>query len=198
LRILFAASECTPLVKTGGLADVIGALPRALAARGIDVRVLLPGYPPVIAALPQASPCGRLPPLAELPAAQLREGRLPGGVPVYVIECAGLYGRDGGPYQDAQGRDWPDNALRFGLLGRAAAALALPDSPLPWRPDLLHVHDWQAALGPAYVSFAPVPRPATLITIHNLAFQGIFEREWLARLGLPPAAWSMHGVEYHG
>jgi starch synthase len=198
LRVLFAASECAPLVKSGGLGDVIGALPRALAARGVDVRVLLPGYPAVVAALPDASPCGELAPLAELPAAKLREGRLPGGIPAYVLDCAALYAREGGPYQDAQGRDWPDNPLRFGLLGRAAAALALPGSPLAWRPDLLHVHDWQAALGTAYVSFAPAPRPATVITIHNLAFQGIFEREWLARLGLPPAAWSMHGAEYYG
>jgi starch synthase len=185
------------MVKTGGLADVTGSLPRALESLGIDVRVLLPGYPSVMAALPESTLCGRLTAAADLPSADLRELRRPGTGHYYIIDCPELYARPGGPYQDEHGRDWPDNARRFGLLSRVAAALALPDSPLDWRPDLLHAHDWQAALSAAYLAFAPL-HPPVIVTVHNLAFQGTFDRDWLSRLGLPPQAWSMHGVEYYG
>jgi starch synthase len=198
LRVLFVASECAGLVKTGGLGDVIAALPKALVDAGVDVRVLLPGYEAVLAALPAARECAALAPAAELPAARLLEARLPSQVPGYVLDCAELYERDGGPYQDRDGRDWPDNALRFGLLGHAAARIAAPDGPLAWKPDVLHAHDWQAALAPAYAALAGGPRAATVMTIHNLAFQGVFDLAWLAPLGVPPSAWSMYGVEYYG
>jgi starch synthase len=185
------------MVKTGGLGDVIGALPRALQALGLDVRVLLPGYPAVIAALSDSTVCARLASLADLPAADLREAKLASGH-YYVIDCPELYARSGGPYQNEHGHDWPDNARRFGLLSRTAAALALPDSPLSWQVDLLHLHDWQAALAAAHLALAPVSHPPAIVTVHNLAFQGTFDRDWVVRLGLPPAAWSMHGVEYYG
>jgi starch synthase len=185
------------MVKTGGLGDVIGALPRALQAIGLDVRVLLPGYPAVIAALSDSAVRARLAPFGDLPVADLREAKTAGGH-YYVIDCPELYARPGGPYQDQHGDDWPDNALRFGLLGRTAAVLALPDSPLSWRPDVLHAHDWQAALAAAYLAFAPVSHPPSIVTVHNLAFQGAFDPTWLARLGLPAEVWSMHGVEYYG
>ena len=185
------------MVKTGGLGDVIGALPQALQALGLDVRVLLPGYPDVMSELSSSAVCARTGPVAELPAADLREARTSAGH-YYVIDCPELYARGGGPYQDPHGRDWPDNGRRFGLLSHTAAALALPNSPLLWRPDLLHLHDWQAALAAAYLAFAPGSGPPAMITVHNLAFQGSFAGEWVSRLGLPPEAWSMHGVEYYG
>jgi starch synthase len=197
LRILFAASECAPMVKTGGLGDVIGALPRALQSLGLDVRVLLPGYPAIMSLLSDAKVSARFAPIADLPSADLREGKLQ-GTHYYVIDCPELYARAGGPYQDPHGHDWPDNARRFGLLSHSAAALALPDSPLSWRPELLHLHDWQTAVAAAYLAFAPASHPPTIVTVHNLAFQGTFDREWLSRLGLPLEAWSMHGVEYYG
>ena len=197
LHILFAASECAPMVKTGGLGDVIGALPQALRRLGLDVRVLLPGYPGVLSALVEAAVCARLPAAADLPTALLREAERD-GERYYVIDCPELYARPGGPYQDPHGHDWPDNARRFGLLSRAAAALALPDSPLAWRPDVLHLHDWQAALAAAYLAFARDAHPPAVVTVHNIAFQGTFDADWLSRLGLPPDAWSMHGVEYYG
>ena len=197
-RILFAASECTGVVKTGGLADVVGALPKALVGLGLDVRVLLPGYTQVLAALPQAREVARLDAFASLPASRLLEATLPTGVLAYVLDCPELYVRHGGPYQDAHGRDWRDNARRFGLLGHAAARLAASGSPLAWQPDVLHAHDWQAALGPAYLALASPPRAASLVTIHNLAFQGVFDRAWLPELGFPASAWSMYGVEYYG
>jgi len=185
------------MVKTGGLGDVVGALPGALRALGHDVRVLLPGYPGVIASLSDATVCARLAPAADLPGAELRTAKR-ANLHYYAIDCPELYARAGGPYQDEHGRDWPDNPRRFGLLSRTAAALALDDSPLAWRPDLVHLHDWQAALAAAYLAFAPGPHPPAIVTVHNLAFQGSFDRDWVSRLGLPAAAWSMHGVEYYG
>jgi starch synthase len=197
VRILFAASECAPMVKTGGLGDVIGALPQALRGLGLDVRLLLPGYRDVLSALPENDVCGRIEPVADLPAALIKESRTADGH-YYVVDCPELYVRPGGPYQDEHGGDWADNARRFGLLSLAAAALARSDSPISWQPDLLHVHDWQAALAAAYLAFASGAHAPVVVTVHNLAFQGTFDPEWVSRLGLPPEAWSMHGVEYYG
>src|ERR1043165_2962419 len=153
------------MVKTGGLGDVIAALPRALQAIGHDVRVLLPGYPAVLSTLSDSRQCARLPAVADLPAADLKKA----GGHYYVIDCPELYDRAGGPYQDEHGRDWADNALRFGHLSRAAAVLALPGSPLPWRPDVLHLHDWQAAIAAAYLGFTPRPQAPAGANAHNLA-----------------------------
>ncbi len=198
MRVLFATSEAAPLVKTGGLADVSGALPAALRQRGVDARLLVPAYRMVRAALPEARVCGALPPLAGLPAAQLLEARAEGDVPIYLLDCPPLYDRDGGPYQDASGTDWFDNALRFGLLARAAAALGRASSPLKWRPQVVHCNDWQTGLAPAYLHAAHDARAASLITIHNLAFQGIFHASLLPILGLPPETYSIDGLEFHG
>jgi len=132
MRVLFAASEAAPLVKTGGLADVSGALPAALRQHGVDARLLVPAYRPVRAALPHARACGMIPPYAGLPAARLLEVRAANGVPIYLVDCPPLYDRDGGLYQDESGADWFDNALRFGLLSRAAAVLGLSPTSL-WR-----------------------------------------------------------------
>ena len=135
---------------------------------------------------------------AGLPSARLLEATLPNGVGAYLIDAPELYARGGGPYQDENGRDWPDNVQRFGLLGRAAALLAMDSAPLDWRPDVVHAHDWQAALAPAYIAMNGRKHAASVMTIHNLAFPGIFEASALARLGLPASSWSMYGVEYHG
>ncbi|MCX8114284.1 MAG: glycogen synthase GlgA [Burkholderiaceae bacterium] len=197
-RILFVAAECVPLVKTGGLADVAGALPAALRELGLDVRVLLPGYPQVIAALPGAKPAARVDALGELPPAVLVHAEIDNGVPVYAIDCPPLYDRPGGPYQDPSGKDWPDNALRFAQLGRAAAWLAARGADSGWRADALHLNDWHAALGAAYVRFSERPRAPVLFTVHNLAFQGLFDAQWRARLALPASSWSIDGVEFHG
>ncbi len=197
-RIVFAAAECVPLIKTGGLADVAGALPVALQQAGLDVHVLLPGYPQVKSALRAGQRVACIDALGELPAAELLHARLDSGVPLFVVDCPSLYERTGGPYQDADGRDWPDNALRFALLGHAAARLAVDGTDAGWRGDVLHLHDWHAALGAAYVRFSARPRAPVLFTVHNLAFQGLFDAHWHARLALPSASWSIEGVEFHG
>lgn len=197
LKVLFATSEIAPLVKTGGLADVSGALPPAIAALGVDVRVLVPGYPQVMQALKTKGRVAALPGLPGVPPAQLLASKLPSGLPLLVIDCA-IYDRVGGPYQDAAGRDWPDNDLRFGLLSYTAALLSTPASPYPWVPDLLHCNDWQTGLAPVYLHYVSGPKAKTLITVHNLGYQGVFPVESATRLGLPPQALSIDGVEYYG
>ena len=198
LRILFATPECAPWIKTGGLADVSAALPPALEALGHDVRVLLPGYPAVLRSAAHRRPVGAIAAIHGLPAATLHEAPLPSGVPALIVECAALYDRDGGPYQDAQGLDWEDNALRFGLFSRAAALLASAGSPLEWRPQVLQCNDWQTGLAPAHLHFAGGDRAATVMGVHNLAFQGLFPAATLGQVGLPEAAYAVDGVEFFG
>ena len=195
VRVLSVASEAYPLVKTGGLADVVGALPRALAREDVSVRTLLPGYPAVLAAMGDARVVHEYRDLMGGPARLLAGDA--GGLDLLAIEAPHLYRRTGNPYLDAQGRDWSDNALRFGALARVAADIGrglLPD----YAPDVLHAHDWQAALLPAYLAYEDGPRPATVLTIHNLAFQGQFPADLLEPLGLPPRAFHVDGVEYYG
>jgi starch synthase len=198
LRVLFATSECAPLAKTGGLADVSAALPAALAALGVDVRMLLPAYRQVLAQLPHCREIARIDPMAQLPGARLLLGPATTGVPLMLLDCPELYDRDGGPYQTKAGSDWPDNARRFALLSRVAALLAGSGSPLDWQPQVLHCNEWQTGLAPAYLRYADRAGAATLLTIHNLAFQGIFEAELLGALGLPAESFGPDGVEYYG
>ena len=190
MRVLFATPECAPLTKTGGLGDVSAALPAALRALGHDVRVVLPGYRPVLEGLRQAREVARLE-LLDTQCRLLEAGEF------LVIDCAALYQRDGGPYQDAAGADWPDNPRRFALLSRVAALLAGGASPLEWRPQLLHCNDWPCGLGPVYLSFEK-SRAAAVVTVHNLAFQGLFDASWMKPLALPAATFSIEGVEFYG
>ncbi|HEX7810587.1 MAG TPA: glycogen synthase GlgA, partial [Burkholderiales bacterium] len=197
LKVLFATSEVAPLVKTGGLADVSGALTGALTGLGVDLRVLVPGYPQILDALKTRGKAAALPSLPGVPPATLIASKLPTGVPLLVIDCA-IYSRGGGPYQDQAGKDWPDNDLRFGMLSYIGALLSTPDSPFAWKPDIVHCNDWQTGLTPVYLNYASGPHAKTMVTIHNLAFQGIFPAETVARIGLPPQAFAMDGVEYYG
>ena len=200
MRVLFASSEVFPLVKTGGLADVAGSLPAALAGAGDDVRILLPGYPRALDTAEgkrQVADLGD--PLGVGAATLLVSAKLPGsGVPVWLLDCPALYRRDGGPYQDAAGEDYADNLLRFGMLSWAAARLSGADSPVKWRPQVLHCNDWQTGLAPAYLrAWQPAERPATVFTIHNIAYQGLFPKESVPRLGLPWEMFQIDGLEYY-
>lgn len=198
LAVLSVASEAVPLVKTGGLADVVGALPAALAPNGVAVTTVLPGYPAVMAALKRGKVLHAYDALLGEPA-RLVAGKF-GGQPLIALDAPALFAREGNPYAGPDGKDWPDNWRRFAALGRAAADLA-GGAVGGRRFDLLHAHDWQAAMAPAYLRFAPPPggRPVpSVMTIHNMAFQGNFGRETFAALGLPRGAWSVEGVEYHG
>ncbi len=197
LVVLGVASEMYPLLKTGGLADVAGALPLALAPLGVAVHTLLPGHPAVLAALQSPTV------LCQWPAwfggtARLLAGRC-GALALLVLDAPHLYDRPGNPYLDSMGRDWSDNAERYAALAFAAARIAWGEVPA-CVPDLLHAHDWQAALVPAYLHYlgAGKRRPATVLTLHNLAFQGQFKADVWSRLGLPAEAFAMQGLEYHG
>jgi starch synthase len=198
LRIAYTASEYAPLVKTGGLADVAGALPLALRQRGLDVRVVLPGFPAVCTGVERVGRSATIPALGRIPAADLVEVRLPSGVPGWIVENPALYDRIGGPYQAPSGHDWPDNPVRFGLLSYAAAWLAASNKNVGWTPDLLHANDWQTGLAPTYGALGVTKRLPSVFTVHNLAFQGVYEPEWTTDLGLPPDSFGMYGVEYHG
>jgi starch synthase len=193
VKVLAVASESYPLVKTGGLADVVGALPAALAPHGVQITTLLPGYPSVV----KATSGRAIHTWHDLfgSEAQLLRGEI-AGYPLLVLDAPGLYDRQGGPYADTGGLDWPDNWRRFAALARAAAEIAHGHMKgLGF--DILHAHDWQAALAPAYLRYAADP-VKSVMTIHNIAFQGRFEHEIFDDLGLPPQAWSIDGVEYYG
>ncbi|WP_353229481.1 glycogen synthase GlgA [Novosphingobium sp.] len=202
IHVLSIASEAAPLVKTGGLADVAGALPAAVAAHDVAMTTLLPGYPAVLAAVSGGK--GKVKPIHSWPSllgqpARLVSGTI-GGHPLLVLDAPTLFARDGGPYGDATGRDWADNGLRFAAFARAAADIA-GGAVRGLHFDIAHAHDWQAALVPAFLRFAPpgaAPPPPSVMTIHNMAFQGFFPASLFAQLGLPDAAWSINGVEYHG
>lgn len=200
LKVLSVASEAVPLIKTGGLADVAGALPAALAPHGADVTTLLPGYPAVLAKAGKMVEVHRWDALLGKPA-RLLAGKL-GEHPLLVLDAPGNFARDGGPYGDAQGADWPDNGQRFAAFGRAAADIAGGAVKGPGnkqvRFDLLHAHDWQAAMAVAYLRYAPfdtAARVPTVMTIHNMASQGWFDAALFSALELPRAAWSIEGVE---
>src|SRR5204863_40595 len=191
LSILSVASEAVPLIKTGGLADVAGALPAAVAPHDIELTTLLPGYPSVRRALDSNKPIHKWANLLG-EEARLLAGEI-AGHPLLVLDCPTLFDRDGSPYADNAGHDWEDNWRRFAAFGRAAADIA--GGAVKGRGfDLVHAHDWQAGLAPAYLRFAP-PRqlkramPAVM-TIHNMAFQGYFPATIFDALGLPGNAWA--------
>lgn len=199
MRILHVASEIFPLVKTGGLADVLGSLPPALAKRGLDVRVLLPGFPGVLDGIVGLKPVMRIGPVFGAASVTLSIGQLPDSrLPAYVIEAPFLFRREGNPYVGPDGHDWSDNHRRFGLLGWAAAHLAAGELDPGWTPDVVHAHDWHAGLAPAYIVQNPGLRTPTVFTIHNLAFRGIFPMECHYDLDLPVRKLTPHGIEFHG
>lgn len=194
-RSLFVTSEMTDFVKTGGLGEVAAALPRALRS-GCDVRVLIPGYAAVLARLPGLRPAGRIRAHAALPECALGHATLPDGLQVLVLLHDALYAsRAGSPYVGPDGADWEDNAIRFATLAHAAAEIAAGRAGLDWTPHLLHLNDWPGALAAAYVHWRGGDTPA-LLTVHNLAYQGLFPLSTAQALGVPGAA--RHELEFHG
>jgi starch synthase len=195
ITVLAVVSEIYPLIKTGGLADVAGALAGALAAEGVAVVTLVPGYPAVTSKINAAELVLTEPNLFGGGARVLRASAA--GLDLFVLDAPHLFARAGGPYAGPDGRDWPDNPFRFAALCQIAARLAFGECP-HFRPDVVHGHDWQAGLTAAYLAYDGRPRPATVITIHNLAFQGQYPAALLAPLALPPRAFVLDGVEYYG
>jgi starch synthase len=199
MKVLIAAAEIFPLVKTGGLADVVGALPSALISAGADVRLVLPGLPTILAGVEDLTTVCELGALFGAGRVILRLGRIAhNSVRTYVIDAPYLYQRSGSPYLDSEGREWPDNIQRFALLGWVAAHLAAGELDANWLPDVLHAHDWHAAMACAYVASHPGQSVATVFTIHNLAYQGLFPVQDFHLLDLPSRLMVSQGLEFHG
>jgi starch synthase len=195
VRVLSVASEIFPLMKTGGLADVVGALPIALKAEDIDTCTLVPGYPAVLSALRVAVPVLEWKPFFGGHARLLRSSH--NERDLFVLDAPHLFARPGNPYLSPEGLDWPDNGARFAALARMAASVGLGAVPT-FVPDVVHAHDWQAGLAPVYLSYSHQQKPATIMTVHNLAYQGRFPREMLSEFDLPAEAFTIDGVEYYG
>jgi starch synthase len=195
VRVLSVASEIYPLIKTGGLADVTGALPKALKVEGIEARTVVPGYPDVLNELERADEVLGFPNFYGGPARVLSGSAA--GLDLFILDAPHLFARPGNPYVAPDGADWPDNAIRFAALGRAAAEIGQGAIPA-FVPDVVHAHDWQAGLTHAFLHYSERPRPGTIMTVHNLAYQGKFARELLREIGLPPESLTIDGVEYYG
>ena len=193
MKVLSAASEIYPLVKTGGLADVTGALPAALKSQGVEMRSMVPGYPAVMAALEGGTVLHRY---ADLFGGEVRlVGGMAKGLDIIAVDAPHLFDRPGNIYLGPDGKDWPDNAQRYGALSMTVADVGR-GIIRGYAPDLLHLHDWQAALAAVYVKFGGGPK--TLLTVHNIAFQGQYPASIFASLKLPPQAFAIDGVEYYG
>jgi len=184
-----------PFVKTGGLGDIVGSLPKALLAHGINVTTILPGYPAVMSALMDRE-CVSYYENVFGHAVTLWRGTAHGH-DLFVVDAPDLFDRPGNPYMGPDGRDWPDNAVRYAVFSRVVAWVAQGRIP-GFAADLVQAHDWQTGLVPAYLYYDGVKAPPSVMTIHNLAFQGIFPASLLERFGLPPRAMSVDGVEYYG
>lgn len=205
MKILFATSEAHPLIKTGGLADVSGSLPNALAHLNHKVRLVLPAYQAVMERLPEKS----LKQVANLPVMgcgrefsarilQLKAGAVAGiEVPVWLVDIPELFNRPGNPYLAEDGSDWWDNGERFGVFSKVVAELAMDRAGLKWQPDVVHVNDWQTGLVSALLSVEP-HRPKTVFTVHNMAYAGNFPQSLFAQLQVPESLWSLEGVEFWG
>lgn len=196
-KILFASSEVYPLVKTGGLADVSASLPLALHEKGQDIRIVMPAYRECLQVLEDIVEVASIKLEGYFFPVTILESRLPNSdLTVWLVNSSSHFDRDGGPYVGPDGEDWPDNAARFALFSRAIAALAMNEAGLNWQADILHCNDWQTGLAPALIADKP-NRPATLFTIHNLAYQGLYSREVFDALDLPQSFWHMHGLEFY-
>nr|WP_241865428.1 glycogen synthase GlgA [Paracoccus salsus] len=195
MRVLSIASECAPLVKTGGLADVVGALPAALAGQGVQMRTLLPGYPAVLSALKDATPAADFEDLFGGPA-RLLSGRA-AGLDLLAIDAPHLFAREGNPYLGPDGNDWPDNPERFAALSWVGAQIAARGAA-GWRPQIVHGHDWQAGFVTEYLRRMDARDVRSVLTIHNIAFTGPADPVRLHALRLDPARFHSEGFEFWG
>jgi len=195
MQVLSVTPEIFPLIKTGGLADVTGALPVALAAKGVTMRTLIPGFPVVMDAFKKKKAVYQYPLLqggkASIHAVQIA------GLDLFVLDAPHLFDRPGGPYGNASGADWPDNWRRFAALSQAGADIA-GGAISGYLPDIVHAHDWQSAMTLAYMRYGKAVGTPSMMTVHNLAFQGQFGAGIFGELGLPAVAMALDGVEYYG
>jgi starch synthase len=198
LRVLFVSSEAYPLIKTGGLADVSGSLPAALKKSDVDIKLLIPGYPAVLEKVENQHLLGSLKVFTQL-SCEIIAGTMPNStLEVIVIKNKALYERDGGPYINALFQDWDDNPLRFGVLSKVASILSGKNLLWDWLPDIVHCNDWQTGLIPYYIKQNITSKAKTILSIHNLAFQGNCEAHWVSKLELNPYDFQLQGYEFYG
>ncbi|WP_425641517.1 glycogen synthase GlgA [Marinomonas gallaica] len=199
MKVLFASSEIHPLIKTGGLADVAGALPIALRKKDIDIKLIMPAYkgildklPPIKNSLNLGNPfgCGDL----ILLETQLAESH----TPIYLVQCQSLFERDAGPYLDAHGHDFYDNDIRFAAFSWVCAFITQYGALIGWQPDLLHLNDWQTGYAAAYLAAWRLNHPPIVTTVHNLRYNGSFPIERFDEVRLPHDLLSIHGMEFYG
>jgi starch synthase len=196
LRVLHVAAELFPWVRTGGLGDVIAALPPALIELGIDARLVLPGFAGFLDAFELGQSIRLRTPFA-VERVRIARALVPGSdIAAYIVDHPAFYDRPGNPYAAPDGGEWSDNHRRFALLGWVAAALARDIDP-NWRPDIVHCHDWHAGLAPAYLRADSASVPS-VFTVHNLAYQGFFPAALFPDLALPAGFFSVDGVEFYG
>jgi starch synthase len=197
MDILFASSEAHPLVKTGGLGDVAGSLPRAMRNLRHDIRIIIPAYQRILKQAGNLTLAAHLELEGIATPVRLLAGRLPGStVKVYLVDSPAHFDRPGNPYTADDGGPWPDNAARFAAFCRAIQAVAENAAGLDWQPEVVHCNDWQTGLVPPLLA-AQAQHPATLFTIHNLAYQGLFDWDTFESLNLPKALWSAEAMEFH-
>jgi starch synthase len=195
-KVLFVTSEITGLLKVGGLGEISAYLPQMLRRQGLDVRILIPGYRSIVSRFPNMPLVAELPASHDVPKCKIGKLCSTDGLVLYAVICPDLYDRDGSPYADSDGVEWADNDIRFARLGLAAAEIGASGIPgCQWRPDLLHVNDWPSALAPAYLAWRGCPTPS-ILTVHNLAYQGLFDQQRCPSLGIPDAAFQTNGVEF--
>ena len=200
-RVLFVASEAAPLIKTGGLGDVSGSLPSALSELKQDVRIIMPAYRQVLTSLNDLSIIALIH-LNDNCVVRILESTFPDtNLPLWLVDSPAHFDRNGGPYADQHGHDWPDNAERFTVFCKTIEHIALGSTDIDWQPDVVHCNDWQSGLIPALLSLHE-KRPATVFTIHNLAYQGNYDYgtfEYLQHnFQVPTEFWTLHGMEFHG
>lgn len=199
MRLLYVTSEVFPLAKTGGLADISRSLPIALKRLEVDVRLLIPAYPSALAHIEKLRPLAKLKPMLGIDEALLLTGILPGSnVPVLLIDAPSLFQRSGGLYQSRNGVEWPDNPLRFAYLSHVAAQIAMGRTELGWRPDVVHANDWHTGILPLLLSTEEAPRPGTVFTAHNMAFQGNFPPDILPTIGICEDHFHNGDIEFYG
>ncbi|MBR7887381.1 glycogen synthase GlgA [Marinomonas sp. A79] len=199
MKILFAASEIYPLIKTGGLADVAGALPVALRKKGHDVKLIMPAYQgilqkvaPIQLTINLGNPFGA----GDL---LLLETHIPqSDTPIWLVQCQSLFEREGGPYADKNGNDFHDNHLRFAALSWAIARIAQDGKLIDWQADLVHLNDWQTGFTAAYLKSWQQAHPPIVTTVHNLRYNGSFDMGQFSETQLSPSLLSMHGMEFYG
>lgn len=192
-KILFVTSEAHPLMKTGGLADVSGSLPKALAELSQDVRLIMPNYQDLKTQGDVRFLCSLRVDNRDV---NLLETQMPDSpVIVWLVDYPEYFKRPGNPYLDEQGESWPDNADRFALFCRIVVEVAVNRAHLNWQPDIVHCNDWQSGLVPALLSLEP-HRPPSVFTIHNMAYQGLFPEDSTQGLNLPGQLWNPAGLEF--